>query len=98
MVSRANKYIDETAPWKLAKDSAQTQALANVLYNLAESLRIIAILIEPFTPSTARKILEQLQIDNNFDIIQLADAETFGKLEAGHSVGKPQVLYPRIEV
>ena len=97
-ISRCNKYIDETAPWKLAKDSAQTQALANVLYNLAESLRIIAILIEPFTPSTARKILEQLQIDNNFDIIQLADAETFGKLEAGHSVGKPEQLFPRIEV
>lgn len=97
-VSRCNKYIDETAPWKLAKDTAQAQALANVLYNLAESLRIIAILIEPFTPATARKILAQLQVANDFDKIQLTDAETFGRLEAGHRVGKPEQLFPRIEL
>ncbi len=97
-VSRCNKYIDETAPWKLAKDSAQAQALANVLYNLAESLRIIAILIAPFTPNTSRRIFEQLQIDSDFDTIQLVDAENFGRLAVGHRVGKPQVLFPRIEI
>lgn len=96
-VSRMNKYIDETAPWKLAKDSAQSQALANVLYNLAESLRIIAVLISPFMPTTARRIFEQLQVAQNFNEIQLEDAEVFGRLAVNHQVGKPQQLFPRIE-
>ncbi|MBQ1940974.1 MAG: methionine--tRNA ligase, partial [Selenomonadaceae bacterium] len=55
-ISRANKYIDETAPWALAKDPGKKQELANVMYNLMESLRIISVLIEPFMPSTAEKI------------------------------------------
>ncbi len=57
-ISRTNKYIDETAPWKLAKDESQKQNLANVLYNLAESLRIISILISPYMPTTSRRIHE----------------------------------------
>ena len=94
-ISRCNKYIDETAPWKLAKDESQKQNLSNVLYNLAESLRIIAILISPFMPNTSRRILEQLQVSQD---IKLEDAEIFGKLEVNHVVGKPEQLFPRIEV
>ena len=94
-ISRCNKYIDETAPWKLAKDETQKNNLANVLYNLAESLRIIAILISPFMPATSRRILEQLQVSQD---IKLEDAENFGKLEINHKVGKPEQLFPRIEV
>ena len=94
-ISRCNKYIDETAPWKLAKDESQKNNLANVLYNLAESLRIIAILISPFMPATSRRILEQLQVSQD---IKLEDAENFGKLEINHKVGKPEQLFPRIEV
>ncbi len=94
-ISRCNKYIDETAPWKLAKDETQKQNLSNVLYNLAESLRIIAILISPFIPTTSRRILEQLQLSQD---IKLEDAETFGKLEINHVVGKPEQLFPRIEI
>ena len=97
-VGRANKYIDETAPWKLAKDETQSDNLANVLYNLAESLRIISILISPFMPTTARRIHEQLQVNENFDELQLDDAKTFGKLEQNHKVGKPEQLFPRIEI
>jgi len=66
-----------------------------VLYNLAESLRIIAILISPFMPTTSQKILAQLQLSQD---IKLEDAETFGKLEVNHVVGKPEQLFPRIEV
>ena len=97
-ISRSNKYIDETLPWKLAKDETQKQNLANVLYNLAESLRIISVLISPYMPLTAQKIHEQLKVATPFEDIQLEDAEVFGKLEVNHEVGKPQQLFPRIEV
>ncbi len=97
-IGRSNKYIDETAPWKLAKDETQKQNLANVLYNLAESLRIISILISPFMPATSRKIHEQLQISQPFEEIRLEDAEIFGKIEKNHEVGKPEQLFPRIEI
>ena len=94
-IGRANKYIDETMPWKLAKDAAQAQELANVLYNLAESLRIVGILIAPFMPATAQKIREQLKISAE---LKLDDAEVFGLLEVNHEVGKPEQLFPRILV
>lgn len=92
-IGRANKYIDETMPWKLAKDENQRQELANVLYNLAESLRVVGILISPFMPDTAQKIFAQLRISDDFN---LDDAEIFGKLESNHEVGKPEQLFPRI--
>jgi len=94
-IGRANKYIDETLPWKLAKDASQRQALANVLYNLAESLRIVSILIAPFMPATALKIREQLKVSTE---LKLDDAEVFGLLAANHVVGKPEQLFPRILV
>ena len=97
-ISRTNKYIDETAPWKLAKDETQKQNLSNVLYNLAESLRIISVLISPFMPATAKKIHEQLKISQPFEEIKLEDAEIFGKIEENHEVGKPEQLFPRIEI
>ena len=84
-------------PWKLAKDESQAQNLSNVLYNLAESLRIVSVLISPFMPTTARKIHEQLNIAAPFDELQLEDAEVFGKLEVNHEVGKPTPLFPRID-
>ena len=96
-IGRSNKYIDETMPWKLAKDESQAQNLSNVLYNLAESLRIISVLISPFMPITAKKIHEQLNIAAPFDDVKLEDAEFFGKLEVNHEVGKPTPLFPRID-
>ena len=96
-VGRANKYIDEKLPWKLAKDESQKQNLANTLYNLAASLRIISIMVSPFMPTTAQKIYEQLNLDD-FDKIQIEDAENFDKFPIDHKVGKPQQLFPRIEV
>ena len=96
-ISRSNKYIDEKMPWKLAKDETQKQALSNTLYNLVESLRIISILISPFMPETAQKIYEQLNLPD-FDKIALSDAEKFGSFPINHKVGKPQQLFPRIEV
>lgn len=94
-IGRANKYIDETMPWKLAKDETQRQALANVLYNLAEALRIVSVLISPFMPATAEKIRAQLKVSGE---LKLADAEIFGQIEPNHEVAKPEQLFPRILV
>lgn len=97
-ISRANKYIDETAPWALAKDPAKKQELANVMYNLMESLRIISVLIEPFMPSTAEKIWQQLNMPEKFTDIRLGDIKTWGKTPANLKIGEAQQLFPRIEV
>lgn len=96
LIGRANKYIDETAPWILAKDPAQAERLQAVMYNLAEALRIVAILIAPFVPVTAPKIYEQLGLGKPESFL-LADAE-WGKLATGTKVQKGEPLFPRIEV
>lgn len=96
LIGRANKYIDETAPWILAKDPAQAERLQAVMYNLAEALRIIAILIAPFVPVTAPKIYEQLGLGNPESFF-MADA-VWGKLPTGTKVQKGEPLFPRIEV
>lgn len=96
LIGRANKYIDETAPWILAKDPAQAERLQAVMYNLAEVLRIIAILIAPFVPVTAPKIYEQLGLGKPESFF-MADA-VWGKLATGTKVQKGEPLFPRIEV
>lgn len=96
LIGRANKYIDETAPWILAKDPAQAERLQAVMYNLAETLRIIAILIAPFVPVTAPKIYEHLGLGKPESFF-MADA-VWGKLATGTKVQKGEPLFPRIEV
>ena len=96
LIGRANKYIDETAPWILAKDPAQAERLQAVMYNLAEALRIVAILIAPFVPVTAPKIYEQLGLGKPESFF-MADA-VWGKLATGTKVEKGEPLFPRIEV
>jgi methionyl-tRNA synthetase len=95
-----NFYVDVTTPWKMAKDSARTSELESVLYALAESLRIIAILISPVLPRSAHGIFDQLnwkmELSGKEERFSLADAE-WGKLPDGHVVGKPVPLFPRIE-
>ncbi len=95
LISRANKYIDETAPWILAKDEAKAARLQTVMYNLAETLRVVAILVAPFIPSTSPKIYTQLGLEVPAEFL-LVDAE-FGKME-GTKVQKGDPLYPRIEI
>ncbi|MEG1809080.1 MAG: methionine--tRNA ligase [Oscillospiraceae bacterium] len=95
LVSRANKYIDETAPWILAKDSANRARLASVMYNLCEALRCVSIVLSPFMPSTAPKI--QLQIGAAPDICTL-DSCVYGKLPTALTVTKGDALFPRIDV
>jgi len=97
-ISRTNKYIDETQPWALAKDPAQKQALANTMYNLLESLRLISVMISPFMPVTAERIWQQLNLPQAFADVQLQDIEQWGGVPVGLHVGKPEQLFPRIEV
>ena len=97
LISRSNKYIDETAPWALAKDQAKRARLDAVMYNLAEVLRIVAILTSPFMPVTAPKIWAQLGLASQLSDMRLADAKQWGQLPAGTVVAKPEPIFPRIE-
>ena len=97
-ISRANKYIDETAPWALAKDEARKQELANVMYNLVEALRVISGLIMPYMPSTAEKVWQQLNLPGTIADLRLADMQQWGGTPAGMHIGQAQQLFPRIEV
>lgn len=96
VVSRANKYIDETTPWILAKDDANRARLATVLRNLLEALRVCSILLEPFMPQTAPKI--QKAIGARAEISTLESAATFGLLPLDAKVENVGVLFPRIDV
>ena len=96
LIQRANKYIDETTPWILAKDESKKQRLGTVLYNLAETIRISAVLLSPFMPDTAKRIFDDLQLGklpDSFDSVK-----TFGLLESGKPVVKGKALFPRIDV
>ena len=92
LVNRANQYVDQTAPFKLAKDPAQARRLDEVLYNLVETCRVLAVLLWPVLPTTSEKIYSQLGLSGA--PAKLSEA-AWGKLVAGHSVGEPAPLFPR---
>ena len=94
LLRRSNKYIDETMPWALGKDETKKDRLATVLYNLLESIRIAAILLESYLPETSKAILDQLNTQQrSYDSVL-----TFGQLEDGiHVTSKPQILFARID-
>lgn len=97
-ISRANKYIDETAPWALAKDESKKQELANTMYNLVEALRVISGLIYPYMPTTAGKLWQQLNLPGTIEELRLADIEKWGGTPVNMHIGQAQQLFPRIEV
>ena len=94
LLRRSNKYIDETMPWALGKDETKKDRLATVLYNLLESIRIAAVLLESYLPETSKAILDQLNTQQrSYDSVL-----TFGQLEDGiHVTPKPQILFARID-
>ncbi|MCD7827560.1 MAG: methionine--tRNA ligase [Clostridiales bacterium] len=94
IAKRSNKYIDETAPWALAKDENSRNRLATVLYNLIESIRIIAVELSPFMPDTSKAILTQI----NSDICSYESIKSFGAVPVGAKVGTAQPLFARIDV
>ncbi|MDK9710797.1 methionine--tRNA ligase [Acidaminobacter sp.] len=97
LVRRTNKYIDETAPWVLAKDEQQKDVLDTVLYNLAEAIRVVSALIQPFMVHTSRKIWDQLGLEEG-GLTHWDSARTFGLLPVGLKVQKADALFPRIDI
>jgi len=96
VVSRANKYIDETEPWKLGKDETRKARLASVLYNLLEAIRVTSALLSPFMPTTMPKVWEQIgasEADVEYDKL-----DKFGVLPENVTVHKGEILFPRIDV
>lgn len=93
IAKRANKYIDETAPWALAKDEAQHERLGTVLYNLLEAIRFLAVMMKPFMPDTSDAIFAQTNMNgNSYD-----ELGTFGVLSAGIKVGEAKPLFNRVD-
>ncbi len=97
LVSRGNKYIDETGPWALAKDPAGKGRLDTVLYHLAEVIRVVAVLISPFMPATSPRIFSQLGLTAP-ESFTLADAKVWGAIQSGATVAKGEPIFPRIEI
>lgn len=95
LISRTNKYVDETTPWILGKDDSQKERLNTVLYNLAESLRITSIMIRPFMENTSDSIREQLGIESE---AKWEDLEKWGQLESGKKVKKTGPMFPRLDL
>ncbi len=93
-IGRANKYIDETTPWILAKDESKKERLGTVLYNLVESLRIISVCISAFIPETSIKINEQI----NTDILNWDSLSEFKGTKVGTKVKKGEAIFPRIDI
>jgi methionyl-tRNA synthetase len=96
LINLANKYIDGTAPWALAKDSGKAERLNTVLYQLLEVLRFVAVLISPFMPQTSEKIQAQLGI-SDLGSQTLASLKEWGGLAPGGRVRKGEALFPRVE-
>ncbi len=95
-INTANKYIVETEPWTLAKDAGNTERLETVVYNLLESLRIVAVLIAPFMPGTSKTILDRIgagSATQDYDAIR-----AWGGLKAGSPVERGEALFPRVEI
>ena len=93
LLRRANKYIDETAPWALAKEAKKRDRLGTVLYNLLEAIRFSAILLEPYLPETSARMLHQLGVENG----GVASLSRFGGMPVGGTVGQAEILFGRID-
>ena len=96
LISRTNKYIDETAPWALGKDETKKARLATVLYNLLEALRVSAALLSPFMPDSCQKIAEQ--IGASAEDVSYENAAKYGVLPQNATVHKGATLFPRIDM
>ena len=92
LVTRANQYVDQTAPFKLAKDPTQAARLDEVLFNLAEVCRVLAVLLWPFIPDACERIYAQLGVTTRLDQF---DQAAWGGLVPGHTIGDPSPLFPR---
>ncbi len=98
LVSRANKYIDETAPWQLAKDPAHTERLATVMYNLIETIRIVLILTAPAMPTLMTRANQQLGLWEDCTKVTWDEAGIWGATRSGTNISKGAALFPRVDI
>lgn len=96
-IRRTNRYIDQTKPWILGKDESKKSRLSNIMVNLAESIRLITIMIYPFMPVKAKEIWKQLGIKTDLDKINIQEDLLWGKLEPGTVVKPGKSIFPRID-
>lgn len=97
LIRRSNKYIDETAPWVLAKDESKKPVLAGVMYNLVEALRIVSVLISPIMPKTPILMREQLGVPEG-ELTTWESIQNWGALPKGTKVSKGGIIFPRIDM
>ena len=97
-IGKMNKYIDECEPWNLAKDEKNVDRLSTVMYNLVDSLYKISLLISPFMPDTAEKMVEQLGLKVDFGTLKLKDIEKWGSYPVGNKLNEAVPIFPRIEI
>jgi methionyl-tRNA synthetase len=97
IVGRANQYLVELEPWKLAKDDGKRDELSTVLYTAAETLRVLAVLIAPFMPSAAARLWDQLGVDEPLDLQRLPAAAAWGGLAPRTKTTKGDALFPRLD-
>ncbi|MBS4193439.1 methionine--tRNA ligase [Bacillus sp. FJAT-49705] len=97
LVSKTNKYIDETQPWSLAKDEAKTAELGSVMAHLAESLRRIAVLLQPFLTRTPKEIFTQLNV-NEEGLTSWESLEEFGLIPKDTKIAKGEPIFPRLDL
>ena len=95
LISRTNKYIDETCPWVLAKDEDKKEELNSVLYHLVSSLRHIGILLSPVLLDSSTELFRQLNIPEN---LQTWDSLSFGQIDTLHVIDKPVPIFPRLDL
>jgi methionyl-tRNA synthetase len=97
-IRKMNKYIDTTAPWALAKDEANIDELATILYNLMEGLRVVSCLIYPVMPQTSLKMQKKLCIEKkNGTFYTLKELASWGQIKKEIIIKKPDILFPRID-
>ena len=98
LAARANRYIEETEPFRLAKDPEKADELAAVMYNLLEAIRIVALYMAPFAPATSATVFERLGLGGIAEVDDIAAASAWGQLPAGNAVEVGDPLFPRLDV
>jgi methionyl-tRNA synthetase len=96
-IGTINKYVDQKAPWMMAKDEKRKNEVEIVLYNSLEALRMVALMVYSFMPQSAQKMWEQLGLKGNLSKVRLRDEKEWSRLQAGISVQKSEALFPRLE-
>ena len=97
MAHRANAYIDETEPFRMAKDPARREELAQVMYNLLEAIRIIALYFAAFMPNTSAEVYRRLGLGDITAVDDIRAAASWGQLPFGNRVEKGEPLFPRLD-